>query len=436
MSDPIRVSIREIAFNDPRLIPNTFRKKASDPGVRVGVSVDGECVRLVPHLCNKTFAFVSLEGKELCKFLTLVPLFTLTEANSNDSELPFVAQRLPTPDRRRKIIQAWGDPILTPDNYDESISLCLFHATIEQGAIRLNRDSIMVVIDGAGRISAAMDELSSESSVVMDRGIVFNVTIDLSGDPHRTCQKFLKHNRDAKKVSRSTTMLVENAQLSLQDDMPTDFSHQLSMIWVERRLYSEYKLEGSVLSLFPWSMEGRKSTSSEFVGKGQAQSLDTALKEKTIRATIERTMSVTMFPYVLDFIFRQFCRLSPEAYMDARRQVTDKNYMGMSRLHTTMALKVMILLGTRIFYAGGKTPREFESLLNQVLWSHYAHHVEDYSNKQFKQMSADKFWMNTSWFTSKQFNSGAMNTQRVLGHLATCCNDILGPLPGLEDGEG
>ncbi len=421
--------LREISLENENLVENDVCSRLNGkPGL---VLNKGPWATLLPStfLPKQQFASHCLTSAEFLALLERVQLCLLTEVDCDSHLIPKVAQRVPTKDRKEAILAAWRDSTRTSQNKVETLEISLFNADItpSQGII-LTDDVLLVLEDGAGRVFAAMEELESireakgdiKSHVLIERDIVIQLNLDLSGDPINGMKAFLAYNRDAKRITKGTTLAVENGLLSLLgDDIELSFDNQLSRTWVVNRLYEDYPVHGSIVEFLPWQIEGRKTTSNSFDGRGNAASILTTLKD--LDSDLKKSgLTVEELPAAIDFAFRCWYELCPQARSDSR---------GANRYHftSTLALKVMLVLGVRIFAFGGDHKKKFNEIVRDVITRHFKHHKDsEYLKKTTKKMDPDKFWQESKHFADPStFNSGAANTQKIISQLRVCLEDSL-----------
>lgn len=417
--------LREISLEDENLVENDVCGRMVG---KPGLSFKGG-VALLPStfLPEQQFASHCLSATEFLALLENVPFCLLSEVDCENHEIPKVAQRFPTKDRKAAILAAWRDDKRTAQNKVETLEISVFNANVTPSkGIVLSDDVLLVLEDGAGRVSAAMDELNTirkaegdiKSHVLVERDVVIQLNLDLSGDPVKGMKAFLAYNRDAKKITKGTTLAVENGLLSLLgDDVELLLGDPLSNTWVVSRLYSDYSVHGSIVEFLPWQFEGKKTTSNSFDGRGNAASILTTLKD--LAQDIKKSgLSVEELPKAINFAFRCWFELCPQARRDAR---------GANKCHftSTLALKVMLVLGVRVFAFGGDNKKKFNEIVRSIITRHFKHHKEsEYLNSKTKKMDPDKFWQESRYFADPgTFNSGAKNTQIVLKQLRVCLEE-------------
>lgn len=419
--------LREISLEDENLVEN---KVCSRMTGKSGLSFkEGPALLPSTFLPKQEFASHSLLAVEFLALLENVHFYLLSEVDCESHEIPKVAQRFPTKDRKSAIQAAWRDSRRTSQNKVETLEVSVFNADITPSrGISLSDNVLLVLQDGAGRVSAAMDELESirkaggdiKSHILVERDIVVQLNFDLSGDPVKGMKAFLAYNRDAKKITKGTTLAVENGLLSLLgDDIELSFGDPLSNTWIVSRLYSEYPVHGSIVEFLPWQFEGKKTQSNSFDGRGNAASILTTLKD--LASDMKKSgLSIKELPEAINFAFRCWFDLCPMAKEDAR---------GKNRYHftSTLALKVMLVLGVRIFAEVGDNKKKFNEIVRDVITRHFKHHKDsEYLRRTTKKMSPDKFWQEEKHFAdSSTFNSGAANTQKIVSQLRVCLEESL-----------
>ena len=421
--------LREISLEDENLVENDVCHRLTG---KPGLSLKNGAF-LVPStfLRKQLFASHSLTATEFLELLENVQMCLVSEVDCDSHEIPKVAQRIPTKDRKKGIRAAWRDSKRTAQNKVETIEISVFNADVTPSrGIMLTDDVLLVIEDGAGRISAALDELSGirntsgdiSEHVLVQRDIVIQLNFDLSGDPIKGLKAFLAYNRDAKKITKGTTLVVENGLLSLLgDDIELSLGDRLSHTWVVSQLYSEFPVRGSVIEFLPWGYEGCKTTSSSFGGSGNASSLLTILNNPTAQSILRKSgVSIEEFPRAIDFAFRRWYELCP----DARRDVCSKNNWHFA---STLALSVMLTLGVRIWAFCGADKKKFDEILKDVFARHFKHHKgSDYLSRTIKKMTPDRFWKESVYFGDQNmFNSGAKNAQKIIPDLHACLDSSL-----------
>jgi len=332
----------------------------------------------------------------------------------------------------------------------ETVGLSLFGVKVTKDGIVFSDSSIAAITDGGGRVASAMDELnetdlSGDTPVFVGRNILWQLNMDLSGDPLRSMQIFLLHNKWVKKTTRGTEMCVENAAIDLHGRYNgkmkfKSFSDPLAATYICNALYANYAIEGSYTSLLPWRIEGQRSESQHFTGKGTAQSIVTAIS--TTAGEWDRTgLKVQEAPDAIDFAFRYFFANSKEAVADAR-QAALKGISGDSRkgcqyhFHSTLAAKVMLYLAARIWPHTGPDTKKFGNLVEKVLWKHYQMYGRvgngsfyNPTKGGYKKMSVGDFWVRSQHFATSNFNSGEGNTVTLMRTLSQACNYVLDDRP-------
>jgi hypothetical protein len=399
-------------------------------------------VAIIPcqYMPEQQFATVVLTSDEFLELLTANPFSIVCSSDKTCAEIPAIAQRIPVRDRRKLIRAGWSDPNRTPQYKVETVPLAVFGAKVTpSGGIILNGGSLAVLVDAAGRTASAYDEIEEQTTNLEEREILWQLNIDLSGQFLYALKGFLLHNRDAKKTSRGTTVCVENAVLAVHEQEGTmpkfqSMGEELARTFVLRTLYNDYPIAQSITELMPWSYEGAKSRASEFKGKGRASSINTTLRE--LSPIIDKTgIKPKELAEVLDFGFRTWYAHSPTAVLDAHQAALPKKkgeapYKSKYRLHSTLAIKVMILLIVRAHVKAGTNEKKFVAMVNEILNTHFSHHKKSaYHNSQRKKMHMDLFWQEALSFCDPAFfNSGKANTQALMSELTAACDEVCGKL--------
>lgn len=421
--------LRGISLEDESLVENDVCSRLTG---KPGLTFKGT-VALLPDtfLPRQQFASHSLSATEFLMLLESVRFCLISEVDRDSYEIPKVAQRVPTKDRKKEIRAAWRDSKRTAQNKVETFEISVFNADVTPSrGIVLTDDVLLVVEDGAGRISAAMEELaiirgtqgSIKEHVLVERDMVIQLNLDLSGDCIKGLKAFLAYNRDAKKITKGTTLVVENGLLSLLgDDIELALGDRMSHTWVVSQLYSEFPVRGSIIEFLPWAYEGCKTTSSSFGSGGSASSLLTILNNSTAASILRKSgVSIEEFPPAIDFAFRRWYDLCPEARKDV---VGENNY----HFASTLALSVMLTLGVRIWAFCGADKKKFDEILKDVFARHFKHHKgSEYLSRTIKKMSPDRFWKESVYFGDQNmFNSGAKNAQKIIPDLHACLDSSL-----------
>lgn len=413
------VKLKNIPFDPSKMIPNKFserRPTASEYFIPI-------------HLMCKDqkLAIAVWQGEDALNWISKMPLSVMASAEQETSTIPKIGQRFPTHQRAEKILAAWKDVHKTPQQALETIPIFVFGATITSTGIICNGDTILGVGDGAGRLTAVLEQFSDlqregtplTKHIIAQRETSFEFNFDLSGDPSKFLKRFLNHNRDAKRCSKGTTLSVEHGLLELiNGDITLDnYSDELSRTYIVTELYKK-PVTKSITELFPWSYEGRKSTHPKFLGKGTAASFVTALKD--LANEISRTkIAVKDAPSILDFGLRLFYAESPTAVADSHEVKSNIDYRSRYKFHSTLACKVMVLLTMRVYAKSGSDKTGFVSLVNAILQKHYELYKAKYKNSKIKKMTIDCFWQETIYVGS------AFNTHELLRDLNEVCNQIL-----------
>lgn len=443
MSDDVpAITLHLITRSDERIgKPNQRTKKATMEGAPglVGGSrkpISNPCFKAHVYRPDELFASMVLGSEEFVRFLRYNCLSVLCESDPNDTSIPEIGQRVPTRDRRKKIREAWADPNRTPSSKHETIEIGLHGAKIDNDGIHLGPGSLALVMDGAGRIQTAIDDvLENEGSILRERGIIWQLNFDLSADITRQAKLFLAHGRDAKRIGRGTTVSVENLLIGKLEEsnefaVPENFEDKLAKTYVLRRLYGEYGISRSLTELFPWNYEGRIAESDEFRGNGRASNIATALSGLIAKQLDRLRIKPKQLPGILDFAFRCWYKHCPTAINDSHRDATETNYKSKYRLHTTLGMKVIILVSLRAYKFAGMKEDAFVTACERIIHKHWEHHKSNgYTNPKTKRIDLDRFWQESVYFAdSSRFNSGEVNTVTLLKQLTVAANEVCGPI--------
>lgn len=433
-----------ISCDDPRLKANKLSSRSMPVGKSVVVKAVKGGTLIIPsqYFGDEKAAFAVLTTEDIVKLLDTGVLAVACVADASDTELPSIGQRIPTTDRKDKIEAGWGDPVRTPEHKVETIDVALFGCEVTAEGLLITKDSLIVINDGAGRLSTLdrqLEQSRMEDSEVaitpQDRGFLWQISFDLSGDRQRAHQNFLLHNRDAKRCSKGTNLCVEN---SLLDELlkggktPTfkSYSEPMAQTYICRQMYENFDVSGSILELFPWNYEGAKSKSEKFRGRGKAASLHTALKDLSFTLDLSGIKPKDL-PKKLDFSFRVWHSECPQALLDAHMAASKakaERYVSKYRLHSTLALKVMILLSIRAMELSGSDEKLFRETCERILNEHFRLYREmgAYMNAKSKKITMDRYWQECKWFCDERFNSGAVNTDQMLKQLKIACDNVCG----------
>jgi hypothetical protein len=431
------IRVREIAYNDERLRANTLVNCIKGPP---GFHRKKGVLYYRPDLYDPNFyhAKGSFRGGEaIAELLRLMPLSVMAAVDSESDTLPAIGQRLPTLDRQQKIIAGWSDPRKTPPNKAENISVTLFNAEATEHGFVIDDEMVAVLWDGAGRTASAMRLVNEGSTLLDDRGFIFDLTFRLRGETLDTFKMFQVDN-GGKHVMPGTKLGVGVAEIETIEargedlDLTSLTGSPHSVPFVVRALYNLPK-QGSITALLPWRFEGKRSRSPEFRGPGQATSIATVLNDpKIVRLVEDLGIQVVELPPLLDFSLRQFHDLSPAAVAGARR-IMDLGWKAVAndpklRAYSRLAVTVMTLMGLRIYRRTGTDPMAFADTVNDVLSAYLMFYKEDFENSKRKRMTMDLFWAENKFFSNEMFNSGAANAQQVVSRVSNAMDHVLGKL--------
>jgi hypothetical protein len=421
------------------------RTISAKPGIVVNVTPEnddekGEVV-IVPiqYMPDQMFATVVLTSDEFLQLLTANPFSIICDSDKSCAEIPTIAQRIPVKARRNLIRSGWNDPQRTPMFKVETVPMAVFGAKVTSSGIILNGGSLSILVDCAGRIASAYDEIYEGTTNLEDREILWQLNIDLSGQLISALKGFLLFNRDAKKTSRGTTVCVENAVLAIHEEAGTmpefdTMKQELARTFVLRSLYTDFPIAQSITELMPWSYEGAKSRASEFKGRGTASSINTALRE--LAPVIDRVgIKPTELAKVINFGFHAWYAKSPTAVHDAHaaampKKKGEERYKSKYRFHTTLAIKAMMLITIRAWLVCKYDEKKFRLLIEQIVQTHFRLYKSSaYMNMGSKKMTVDRWWQEAKSFADpKFFNSGDVNTKSLMLELTAVCDNVCGPL--------
>jgi hypothetical protein len=429
-----------IASNDPKF-SNSNKLSRSQPVGTPGVQFVKGGVLIVPsqYFPDEQQAIAALKTEDVIKLLNSGVFAVACDSQDFNSEIPSIGQRTPTIKRKKSIIEGWGNTDRTPENKVETIDVSVFGCEVTKRGIFLNEGSLITPTDGAGRLSALVHQQKEVSEnqgcgdfsiIPLDRGFLWLIIFDLSGDRRRAHQNFLLHNRDAKRTNQGTNQCVEIALFdesvkSGHTPLLLSYNDTMTTTYICRTMYKK-EIIGSILELFPWSYEGCKSTSNKFCGRGKASNLQTALRDLKDMLT-DSGIKPNELPPKLDFAFRIWHMKCPVALEDARRAARKERqrYSSKYRLHTTLALKVMIMISVRAMAVSGLDPDLFITTCENILKEHCDIYRESYIGKN-KNITMDKFWQECKWFGDDRFNSGATNAGAMAAQFKKACDIVCG----------
>jgi len=426
------VELREVLLTDPnRRNENSIPDKWFKSGTR-GIAYNGKYV--VPDMVIGDTATLLLSFEGAMKFILNFPVFVPSALDESTKTLPMAGQRRPTSARSRSVLLGLKDESRTPIGHTDTIQLFLFGVTCKKSTsgIYFGDDSIATITDGAGRISAwILDYNENEGAMDALVGVrnkhVIQLNFDLSGDRRKCLQEFLLHNRDAKRTTRGTVQVVENTLID-HEDTKVDMDSVLWSTAVTRTLYAQSKISGTLLELFPWRMEGHKSTNTLFRGKGSSQSIGTALKSQS--GLVKKSKySVSKLAKILDFAMTALYPACTVALRDAHDAYEKPRHKSLYRLHSTLAIKFIVMLTMKLYPHCEDNPKKFVHLVNQVMGALY--HVGKgiiFRQSQLKKMDFDRFFEESIFFNTNLFNSGAGNTRTLEVAVQTACDSVIATL--------
>ena len=179
---------------------------------------------------------------------------------------------------------------------------------------------------------------------------------------------FLKNNCDIARISKPTELGVRATIVrSANGDVTFDSAGEpFAADKVVDALTERYYREDSVLNLFTWRNEAGKCTAAAAKGKGELSSIGTAIRSEAPQID-DAGIAVADLPKALDFTFRAFYKMCPNAYADAG----DK---GVYHMSSTLAVKLMILFMCEFYRVSGNDLEKFIRLVNLSIKVHYDHH--------------------------------------------------------------
>jgi hypothetical protein len=431
MKLPESIVLTEVPLTDPsRRITNQIPKNwviTAKPGIYP------ETCTIVPTQVLGDTATILLTGRQALEFLSFLPIAVPSEVNESSKELPLTGQRKPTPSRTKGILAGIRDDCRTPRRHTATVQCFAFGVSCDKNGICFDKDSLACFTDGAGRASAWILDFNEiqateggdlNEHVLVANEHVVQLNIDLSGDRKKCLQEFLLHNRDAKRTTRGTVQAVENTLLGHHEGK-IDLDNVLWSTAVTQRLYKQSQIAGTLLELFPWKMEGHQSTNSLFRGKGCSQSVSTALR--SMEGEIRRSkLSVPKIATALDFALTALYKSCPTSLNDAHDALEKRGYKCRYRLHSTLAMKMFILLAIKLYPVCGDDPKRFAELVDEVMDAIYRDAKGLlFKPTKIKKMTLDKFFEESIFFNTGLFNSGAANTRTLIPALERGCDRVL-----------
>lgn len=426
MDSFVPFELQEVSLFDPlRRMPNSVSKSWAQSLGNPGITITEAGATIVPSQVLGDTASILLTAEE---FLALAPRFFKVpcKVEEQDKEIPTAAQRRPTKERGSVIQISMKDTSQTPIGHLNTISTFVFGATCDKNGIHLDENSLVCLCDGAGRTLANIMELNEvfgnlKEHVAVQNKHVFQVNFDLSGGRLKALLEFLLHNRDAKRTTCGTVQVVETAVIPHLDDA-INYENKLWVSWVLEKLYKRSKISGTIIELLPWSMEGYKSTHSVFRGKGKSQNLHTAMRKLEMYLR-NSGITVKQLPAVLDFALECFYQECPNAVADAHDYYERPKYHSRYKLHTTLAMKVMVWMIAKVYPVTGLDCTKFNAKVSQLIDTHFRFNRARYMNRETgkntsKKMNLDRFWQECVFFNDPVlFNSGEGNTTALLREL-------------------
>lgn len=416
-TDVIRIS------DDSKFLENTYVTSKPKTGYTLEV---GQLRR------DCESATVIMSAREFLKFLNNVTVAIPAGVDTSNTELPEIGQRMPTKSRINNIIAGWKDPEVTMPKKHENIPIHLFGVQYTNNSITFTDKSTAWWVDALGRTIAAMVATLEDAAnnPVIEKSIVFNLIFDISGVKMKGLNAFYALNHLPKHTTTGTNMGVMQAKLSEMppDEIKMDYENALCRAWIMQEIYKK-PIQNTTLTFFPWNFEGDKDTlseSEEFVGAGRASSFRTTLaslvKSKFFKNV---TIEPKNFPEYLHFGFTQIYNMCPEAVADSMKKSQKTAGSGLRHFHTSLSLKVQIVLIAKIYPYSGPDEEMFCEMVDMVIQQHYVDYRHQYHSQKRKKMDLDKFYYENKYLNTDQFHSSAVNTNQLIDSLQSACDNAL-----------
>jgi hypothetical protein len=409
-------TIPSIRMNDVRFIAN--KGKATNSAGKPNIHVEEKKVVITPaQLCLNT-ATIILNSEEYSRLLTTGAVVIPDEIEKESNEIPPSGQRKITRGRIKDIHSGWADSELTCEGYTESVSIYAYGCTLDSKGINIiPNNSILCLCDGGGRSGSH----AANPEVAIGRKIQWLLKINLSGSKANMLAEFRKLNGDAKKLTKKDLL---SAEVALLDEMPdykpeaNGFSEKLFATWLTRELYDNHRDEDSWL----WLCNPNWREECDNDAKGKVTSLPTLLKDKNfIRLMESSNYTTSQLIKVLNFGFRQCYEMCPEAREDAL-----KNSGKESKLHSSLALKVIAWLTLKLYRFVHGDPSKFEEVINSIVSGYYGVNKAGFRNSKLKKVSLDDLFMYSTYFADDRFNSGQKSTGDLIVNLHGATEAVLG----------